>query len=196
MKFSLSPRFTLIIIATLFLLPLALAWMMFQGIIEFSPGSTRNLGQLVQPPIPINWKNDEAEILSGHWVILHATPDPCPASCIEAVTGLRQVHRAAGRNQSRIRVALLLSSSRPELSTILSEIYPPFHIMSEADGEIWSILEQIAESTPSPSRAAGGSYLIDPLGHIMMFYETGSDPNHLRKDLKRLLTWSKLDEQS
>ena len=37
-------------------------------------------------------------------------------------------------------------------------------------------------------------YLIDPLGNIMLFYAAGFDPNDLKKDLKRLLTWSKLDE--
>jgi hypothetical protein len=39
------------------------------------------------------------------------------------------------------------------------------------------------------------AYLIDTLGNIMMAYEAGADPNHLRHDVKRLLTWSKLDEQ-
>ena len=29
----------------------------------------------------------------------------------------------------------------------------------------------------------------------MMFYATDADPNDLKKDLKQLLTWSKLDEQ-
>ena len=41
----------------------------------------------------------------------------------------------------------------------------------------------------------GSLYLLDPLGNIMMFYAAGFDPNDLKKDLKRLLTWSKLDEQ-
>jgi hypothetical protein len=30
----------------------------------------------------------------------------------------------------------------------------------------------------------------------MMLYTVGYDPNDLKSDLKRLLTWSKLDEQS
>jgi hypothetical protein len=40
----------------------------------------------------------------------------------------------------------------------------------------------------------GSLYLLDPLGNIMLFYAAGFDPNDLKKDLKRLLTWSKLDE--
>jgi cytochrome oxidase Cu insertion factor (SCO1/SenC/PrrC family) len=45
------------------------------------------------------------------------------------------------------------------------------------------------------AKGKGRVYLIDPLGNIMMAYESGADPNHIRQDLKRLLTWSKLDEQ-
>ena len=45
------------------------------------------------------------------------------------------------------------------------------------------------------SQAGTGSvYLVDPLGNIMMRYESGSDPNKLKQDLKRLLKWSKLDD--
>ncbi len=40
-----------------------------------------------------------------------------------------------------------------------------------------------------------GIYLIDPPGNIMMYYTADADANHIRQDLKRLSTWSKLDEQ-
>ena len=46
-----------------------------------------------------------------------------------------------------------------------------------------------------PQAGEGSTYLIDPLGNIMMSYAAGFDPNDLKRDLKRLLTWSKLDEQ-
>ena len=45
MKFRISPRLALVIIASMFLLPLALAWLMYSGALEFNPVSTRNLGQ-------------------------------------------------------------------------------------------------------------------------------------------------------
>jgi hypothetical protein len=52
-----------------------------------------------------------------------------------------------------------------------------------------------AVSTAQGTATPGSLYLLDPLGNIMMFYAAGFDPNDLKKDLKRLLTWSKLDEQ-
>ena len=45
MSFKLTPRIALVLIAALFVLPLAVAWMMYTGTIDYRPGSTRNFGQ-------------------------------------------------------------------------------------------------------------------------------------------------------
>ncbi len=116
MKYRLSPRVALLTIAALFFLPLVLAWLMYSGTIEFRPHSTRNLGQLVHPPMPLTWSGvypdgstdgPLAGTFEGHWLILHAVPQPCGEDCLRDIADLRQVHRAAGRQQSRIRLALL-----------------------------------------------------------------------------------------
>lgn len=200
MKTRLSPRISLVIIAAMFLLPLLLAWFMYNGTIEYQPSSTRNFGQLVEPPRPLSWKNTvlipgagesesgPAQVFSDHWVILYAVPDPCLETCLQEVSALRQIHRASGRHQARIRIALLMQEpTSNELETSLRNTYPKFHLINDPSGELNATLD----------RAAGGkgsTYLIDPLGNIMMFYAAGADPNHLKQDLKRLLTWSKLDK--
>ena len=74
-----------------------------------------------------------------------------------------------------------------ELETSLRSIYPEFHLISDPSGKLGARLEQAAGGK-------GSTYLIDPLGNIMMYYEAGADPNYLKQDLKRLLTWSKLDK--
>lgn len=210
MKLQISPRLSLVIIAAMFVLPLLLAWLMYNGTIDFKPGSTRNLGELVQPAIPIDWSkgietlhgdhdptrpNPPDRIFLEHWVILYAVENPCTESCIESVTGIRQVHRASGRNQGRIRVALLLGDDSPaETTAAVRNVYPDFQLIRNPSGELWKTLKQVAGRAELPQPAAGNTYLIDPLGNIMMFYTAGSDPNFLKKDLKRLLTWSKLDD--
>jgi hypothetical protein len=106
------------------------------------------------------------------------------------------VHRASGRNQGRIRIALLLENdSAPDTAAALKAIYPTFQLIANPGRELWNPLEEISQASLMPQPASGGTYLIDPLGNIMMYYAAGSDPNFLKKDLKRLLTWSKLDEQ-
>lgn len=204
MTTRLSPRVSLLIIASLFLLPLILAWLMYSGTIDYQPATTRNLGQLVTPPRAVKLSALSAlpatgpslEDLDEHWVVLHVVAADCGKDCLDAVAGLRQVHRAAGRNQSRVRLLLLLPPVHgQEFEEQLLAIYPSFTLAADPDDNLEPVLDEIAKKAEPPSPTAGGTYLIDPIGNIMMHYSAGSDPNHLKKDLKRLLTWSKLDEQ-
>jgi cytochrome oxidase Cu insertion factor (SCO1/SenC/PrrC family) len=192
-------------IAALFFLPLVLAWLMYTGTIEFRPHSTRNLGELVQPPVPVSWSNvrldataagSAEEVFSGHWLILHALPHPCPATCLTEVADLRQIHRAAGRQQSRIRLGLLHDLEASDDIGAVQEIYAEFQLIQDPEGSLWKALEQVAGQIDPPAPVQGSTYLIDPLGNIILFYAAEYDPNDLKKDLKRLLTWSKLDDQS
>lgn len=198
---KLSPRVSLVIIAAMFLLPLLLAWFMYDGTITYKPAVTRNFGQLVEPPLPLDWKDASvipgdgssgaaaAEEFSRHWVILYRVAEHCPDSCAQEVSALRQIHRAAGRHQDRIRIALLLQNDAGyEVESELREMYSLFQLISDPSGSIGTTLERAASGP-------GAVYLIDPLGNIMMTYKGGADPNDLKRDLKRLLTWSKLDEQ-
>jgi hypothetical protein len=128
--------------------------------------------------------------------VLHVVPAPCDDRCIEAVTALRQVHRAAGRNQSRIRLVLLLGDGGAnDRSAELPDVYDQFLLLKNPGGELRQAMDTVGSRAGVLSEP-GASYLVDPLGNIMLAYAAGSDPNHLKKDLKRLLTWSKLDESS
>jgi len=205
MTFKLSPRVALLVIAAMFFLPLLLAWLMYTGTIEFRPHSTRNLGELVQPPLPIAWAEvyldgnpggSAEQAFSDHWVILHAVPSPCPAACLAGAADLRQVHRAAGRQQGRIRLAMLHDLESTAGAIALQEVYEAFQLLQDPQGSLWKSLEQVAGRSQPAAPVRGSTYLIDPLGNIMLFYAAGYDPNDLKNDLKRLLTWSKLDESS
>ena len=177
---------------------------MYSGVVEFQPVSTKNLGQLVNPPVPVD-RDSLAAIgtsplpageLDQHWGIVHDLPADCAEECLQAVTALRQVHRASGRNQSRLRILILVPGTRPaELERSLRAIYPEFLLATDPSGKFNAALDEIAIDLSPESHGEGNTYLLDPLGNIMMYYEAGSDPNNLKKDLKRLLTWSKLDEQ-
>lgn len=204
MKVRIPPRVALLVIAALFVLPLVAAWLMYRGVIDYTPRATRNLGQLVEPPVPLPWADTAANpvgespesTFAGHWVVLHAVPRPCPDACLQAIVNLRQVHLASGRDQSRIRIALLQETGDAVLADQLLDIYPVFRLLADPRGTLRPMLDQVARRHGQPQGAAGSTFLVDPLGNVMMFYAAGSDPNHLKGDLKRLLTWSKLDDQS
>jgi cytochrome oxidase Cu insertion factor (SCO1/SenC/PrrC family) len=208
MKVTLTPRTTLVIIAAMFLLPLVLAWLMYTGVLDFQPESTKNRGVLVSPPIPFDWRlaNSLSETgstparfgnLSEHWVVLYPLDGACDSECERHLFSLRQVHLASGRHRDRIRLVVLLAD-QPSKETIdtIGAIYREFIMAADISGKLRRATEKASDSTSPPTSKDGSTYLIDPLGNIMMVYPVTADPNDLKEDLKRLLKWSKLDEQS
>ncbi len=200
---ALPPRVTLLVILAMFTLPLGLAWMMNSGSIHYQSAATVNLGRLVSPVVPLDWSsvepvaNDSATAgLNGFWVILYAVPPICNEECLEAVTELRQVHRASGKDQNRIKIALLVEPSISQsLVDELLAIDPRFNLVESPSKTISRTLAQ-ADAPDHPQGGQSAVYLVDPLGNIMMTYNGKSSPNRLSKDLKRLLTWSTQDKHS
>lgn len=197
-----SNRLKLLAILALFIVPLVLAALMFSGRIPMLSSDTVNQGKLVQPPVPLDWKagtaahetNPAAEGLPGSWVILLPVPDGCGQDCAARATGLRQVHRATGREQQRIRIVLLKPTAWSEDSRQeFLGIYDQFVLLSDPGQALGQALQQ---ATRQAAAAAGAptSYLVDPLGNIMMAYDMADSETRMSKDLKRLLKWSKQDE--
>lgn len=194
---QLSPRQTLVIIAALFVGPLALAWLMYAGVLDFHPSATRNRGTLIEPAQAVSW-NGNASLerqLGQHWVLLHPVPDPCQDSCLERVTGLRQIHRAAGRHQDRLRIGLVTRTSQ-DIDEMLLRAYGGFTLIRDAQGSIAAAMSTAKARAVGAASSPEGIYLVDPLGNIMMFYSADVDPGDIQADLKRLLKYSKLDERS
>lgn len=197
----LSNRFKLLAILALFVAPLVLAALMFSGKLPPLSGETVNQGKLIDPPVPLDWESARtgedatgASELAGSWVILLPLPDTCTRECVLKIIGLRQVHRAAGREQHRIRLALLTEIPVPESARQhYLEIYDQFMLLSDPNHVLWSSLGAAAEQNEIDSTTLT-SYLVDPLGNIMMAYDMADSETRMSKDLKRLLTWSKQDK--
>jgi len=195
----------LLSILAMFILPLALAIMMYNGSIPYKSETTRNLGNLVVPAIPIDWSGavtadgqSADHMLNGFWVILYALPAACAQPCLDLITGLRQVHRASGQYHDQIRIALLFDPTIGILKSRQAElhgIYARFNLISDASPTFSRALE-LASSKGATQDWKPAIFLVDPYGNIMMTYNGDGIPNKLNKDLKRLLTWSKLDKRS
>src|SRR5688572_25127428 len=192
------PRYTFLLILGIFLLPLGLAWLMHAGVVGFEREKTINQGHLLNPAVPIDWSGVKGAAsghgpggLEGHWVVLHQLPEECAIPCLDRVTELRQVHRASGRNQDRLRLALLFTTEPTVRETeTLANIYPLYNLLWQPGAEFLDTLTK--------AKAGVGEvdfYLVDPLGNIMMTYNKTDSAAKLSKDLKQLLTWSELDRR-
>lgn len=191
-----SPRLTFLLILGIFVLPLGLAWLMHEGVVGFGGDSTTNQGTLLDPAVPIDWSKVKVAGsaaatggLEGNWVVLHQLPEDCSIPCLDRVTELRQVHRASGRHQDRISLALLLAKEPTFRDTeTLANIYPLFNLLWQPGAEF---LDSLASAQSNDGEV--DFYLVDPRGNIMMTYNATDSAAKLSKDLKQLLTWSELD---
>lgn len=194
----------LVTLALLFFVPLFVAMMMQSQWWGFQPRRMINAGQMVQPPVPLELEQAKVlyppdagpELLRGKWLMLYPYDGQCDQACMGDVTGLRQVHKAAGRNRKRVGIALLSPRDiSVESRARLTAIYSQFVLLSDPAGTTAAVLALAsAGSLQGDTGAQGRGFLLDPAGNIILAYAPGFDPSDINKDLKRLLRWSGQDK--
>jgi len=196
-----NPKFVLVAIAVLFFAPLLLALMMWSGWWGFEPARLTNHGILVQPPVELPVDALQSQVpgrpdlpsKNPPWTVLYTLAGECPAQCQQDVTGLRQIHIAAGRKRSSVAIWLLTPALIPlETHGKLVNIYPEFRIFVDTDGDATRILNSLSEEpgVDDAVQQGGQAFLLDPTSHIILRYKPGFDPQQINQDLDRLLTWS------
>ena len=184
-------QLTLLGIFALFFGPLLLVMMMRSSWWQYQPSGLKNQGLLVQPPVTLSLNQTEA--IDDKWLILYVLDQPCDQGCIEKVTALRQIHRAAGRNGEHLAIALLSRTrTDPALRSRLEEIYPEFSFIVDSSQTALSTLETIdsgiTAANPEPDEIR--TYILDPMLNVVLAYPSSADPTDIHKDLKRLLKWA------
>jgi hypothetical protein len=184
-------QLTLLGIFALFLGPVLLVMLMRSSWWQYQPAGLKNQGHLVQPPVQLSL--EQIDDMDGKWLILYVLDQPCDQGCIENVTALRQIHRAAGRNGKHLGVALLGNTTTDsELRASLEAIYPEFRFPLDSGNTAPETLRNInmdlARDKADPDNIH--TYILDPMRNVILAYQTDADPSDIHKDLKRLLKWS------
>lgn len=173
-------RAQLLLLAALFAAPLvAVYW--------WTPGGSVNHGALIEPPLPLPalplFTSDGASRslaeVQGKWTLVLVQRGPCTEICRRNLYNTRQVRLAQGRNARRVRVLLLAADA---------DSVPPAEVMGEhPQTEVWTADAAALARLASLFAAPGGVYLVDPLGNLMMRFDSAMNPSLMRKDLARLL---------
>ena len=184
-------QFTLLGIFALFFGPVLLVMLMRSSWWQYQPSGLKNQGQLVQPPVHLLL--DQTQEIDNKWLILFVLDQQCDQGCIENVTALRQIHRAAGRNGEHLAVALLSKTQAdPALRSRLEAVYPEFRFLVDSGHTALNTLEKINTDLATNKSNVDDihTYILDPMLNVVLAYQTGADPTDIHKDLKRLLKWS------
>jgi cytochrome oxidase Cu insertion factor (SCO1/SenC/PrrC family) len=182
-------RIMLIGIALLFFAPLMLAILMRSSWWDFTPSGSTNAGVLLEPPVRIHLleatlEYGDVEAIENKWVLLYLLETDCGQTCLDQATGLRQVHKATGRDKERVSV-VLLAGVRPGAGLLetLAGLHAGFAVLSDEAGVAWPVSTEM-QSSP------GQAFIVDPAGNIILRYGQGFTPADINRDLKRLLKWS------
>ena len=184
-------QFTLLGIFALFLGPVILVILMRSSWWQYQPAGMKNQGHLVQPPVPLSL--DTTQAIDGKWLILYVLETACDEGCVDHVTSLRQIHRATGRNREHLAIVLLSkSSAEPALRSRLESIYPEFNLLADSGSTALDSLTAVNKKIGKDPGESGSihTYILDPMQNVILAYESGTKPNDIHKDLKRLLKWS------
>jgi hypothetical protein len=182
----------IILVFILFLTPVLAAIVMHSEWISWQPGGGRNHGELFQPVIALpefqvldaRQQAVNHEDLLDRWHLIHRRSQPCDEACLEDLYWLRQIRRAQDRHQPDVGL-VLLSLSRLDADTLaaIESLAEDFIII---DGPA---AETLAASFPM-DHLDQASYITDPMANIILGYADDADPNGIRRDLRRLLTWT------
>lgn len=188
-------RVAIIAVFAVFLLPVIVATLMHSEWLDWQPGGTRNHGDLVQPVVALEPFRIEtpggAEVvrddLLDRWQLLYYQPHACDDACMENLYWLRQVRRAQDRHQPDVGLIFLtrLPVSADTAAAIV-ELADDFVILGGIEAE--TLISQLPDDGVNAAY-----YIIDPMANIILKFDQDSDPNHIRRDLRRLLTWTQRD---
>ncbi len=180
-------RFQMFVIAAIFFGPLAVAtWMYYSG--SLTPEGRVNSGTLLEPHVNVIEAVPESEVAQsadGYWALIYVNEGPCDTTCEDALYTTRQSRLMLGREMERIVRVFLHGETAPDTVFLADE---HAGLVTAADSGFSELLNNKKPAT----LAAGGYFLMDPLGNLVMYFEPTINPRDMVDDIKRLLKLSRI----
>lgn len=180
-------RLTLVSIALIFALPIAVSMYFYFSDGGWRPGDNTQKGMLINPPrsfaaTPLT-RDEASATFREVWTLLVPAGERCDAACQDALTKIRQLRLWLGPKIDRVQTVLLAKTANALDPKSLAE-HPQLIIAAP----------ELSESFRSTlgDYNNGQIFLIDPLGNLMMSYKSGVDMGDIRKDLGHLLRISNI----
>ncbi|MFT6316529.1 MAG: hypothetical protein ACJAWK_000102 [Candidatus Azotimanducaceae bacterium] len=184
-------RQKLIVLFSVAIVPMFVAYGLFFYFPDLIPASTTNQGVLIQPPLS-GVELGLAQPVTGPggvWTLLIPVSSSCAMQCQRRLYLSRQIKIGLGKDADRIeRIALLESEPNETLRGLLNQEH------ADLSTQIYSMqaLQSSLQSSLSLIPTDEFLLLMDPNGNIMMFYSFEKIGAPLRKDLKHLLKISNI----
>lgn len=127
-----------------------------------------------------------APTLRGKWFLVMADGAECDARCERKIWQLRQLRTMQGKEMDRVERVWLVDD-RSEPAARLHEPYAGTWVVRRPPQALLDALPVQPGSTMRDHL-----WLVDPLGNLMMRYPPDADASRIRKDMTRLLKYSRI----
>lgn len=192
-------RRVLVGLALMFFAPLAVAFYLYYGPLDWRPGHRVNHGDLIDPPRPLpdvtlptagreDAGHTSPQWLKGKWTLLYVGDGQCAARCRETLYNSRQVRLALNREMDRVQRVFIAEGACCDRMFLETEHPDLITVLATADAA--PLLDRLPTVDGIPPSHADRIYIIDPLGNLMMSFAPDAKPKGLLTDLKRLLNLS------
>ena len=181
-----SGRVQFLIIAAVFFGPLlAAAWLYYQGD-ALQPEERANHGTLLEPIVNLYDVVPGSAIPDNRtWLLLYANDGVCGDSCRNALYTVRQSRLMLGKEMDRVERVFLHGAQAPDTLLITDEHKGLITLQDAA-------LRAVLDNKKPRTLDAGGYYLIDPHGNLVLYFSPDINPRDMVDDIKRLLKLSRI----
>ena len=181
-------RLQLLLMAAVFLGPLVVAALMYFGGHGIAPEGRTNHGALLDPIVRLTDELPESglhEHNDGYWVLLYANAGACDEACENSLFTLRQSRLMLGKEMDRL-VRVFLHGDTPPDTVLLADEHQGLVALQD------STLRELLDNNKPSALDAGGYFLVDPLGNLVMYFPPDIDPQAMVEDIKHLLEFSRI----
>ena len=181
-------RLQFMLVAALFLGPLVVAMVLYYGDLDWRPSGYSNHGELLLPvenvvdPLA---NEATATAVRGSWSLVYVSAEACgiDSACRERLYAARQIRLMLGKNMDRLQRVFLHSGQELD-PAYLADQQAGLVLLQDA-----ALADALLASRPNAS-AAGGFYLLDPLGNLVIYFAPDINPRDVVSDIKHLLSLS------
>lgn len=183
-----SARIYLVLIAIVFFGPLLIAAWLYYGGYFAASGNRTNHGTLLEPIINLSDELPHSDLHAhneGRWLLLYADSRECGTSCQHALFTIRQSRQMLGKEMERVTRVFLHGDTPPDTVFLAAE-HQGLVTMKDAS------LSGLLDNKRPAEIPAGGYYLIDPLGNLVLYFRPDINPSDMIDDVKHLLKLSRI----
>lgn len=179
-------RLQLLLVAAVFFGPLiGAAWLYYQGA-SLQPRARANHGALLEPIVSLHDLTPGSAVLEHRaWLLLYANDGSCADNCRKSLYTMRQSRLMLGKEMDRVMRVFLHGAEPPDTLFIAGEHKGLITLQDAA-------LRSVLDNKKPEALPAGGYYLVDPHGNLVMYFRPDIEPRDMVDDIKRLLKLSRI----